>query len=34
VTALLRWAIVKTMWLTAGAAFTLSAYGHAMPRFY
>jgi hypothetical protein len=30
----LRWALVKTVWLTAGAAFTLGAYGNAMPRFY
>jgi hypothetical protein len=30
----LRWALVKTVWLTAGAAFLADAYLRAMPRFY
>lgn len=33
-TAHLRWALVKTLWLTAGSGFLLGAYADAMPRFY
>jgi hypothetical protein len=33
-TALVRWALVKTVWATAACAFLLAAYANTMPRFY
>jgi hypothetical protein len=34
VTALLRWALVKTVWLTAGAVFLAGAWLSSVDRFY
>lgn len=33
-TARLRWALVKAVWLMAIVTNGLAAYGYAMPRFY
>jgi hypothetical protein len=33
-TAVLRWALVKAVWLQAGVTLLLAAYTQAMPRFY
>ena len=30
----IRWALIKTSWLTASCAFLLGAYANVTPRFY